>query len=186
MSNSLEFDAVLDEMRELRSRKNEDYGDGFYKAYDEFGFAGIAMDLGRKYDRIKTFAKKKVLLVSDETVEDTLKDLAIMSINALLWFRTPSKKPSLIQAATSCQGELEYFKERACCDPANRWGHTASCPREQIKSAVDAIKLAYRKHHLGDESVGWEELSDFLHNTMCNILGDEEYNEWVEETRRKE
>jgi len=22
---------------------------------------------------------------------------------------------------------LEYYKERACCDPSNEWGHTDNC-----------------------------------------------------------
>jgi hypothetical protein len=27
---------------------------------------------------------------------------------------------------------------------------------------LDAVKLAYRKHHLNDDSIGWDELSEML------------------------
>jgi hypothetical protein len=32
---------------------------------------------------------------------------------------------------------------------------------------LDAVKLAYRKHHMGDDSIGWEELSD---QTSANMM----------------
>ena len=42
-----------------------------------------------------------------------------------------------------------------------------------------ACKMAYRKHHLGDESIGWQELSEILHEALCNHLGDEGYQTWI-------
>lgn len=44
---------------------------------------------------------------------------------------------------------------------------------------LEAVKLAYRKHHLGDDTIGWNELSDTLLNALCNAMGDEAYLEWV-------
>lgn len=44
---------------------------------------------------------------------------------------------------------------------------------------LEALKLAYRKHCLGDDSIGWEELEKTLQNTLCNIMGDEEFINWL-------
>lgn len=48
---------------------------------------------------------------------------------------------------------------------------------------LDAVKCAYRKHHLGDDSIGWGELSSTLLNALCNYLGDEGFQEWLRKVR---
>jgi hypothetical protein len=45
---------------------------------------------------------------------------------------------------------------------------------------LDVIKLVYRKHYLNDDSVGWEELSTILHNSICNALGDDAFIKWLQ------
>ena len=45
---------------------------------------------------------------------------------------------------------------------------------------LDACKMAYRKHHLNDESIGREELGIHLLNTICDVIGDDEYAKWLE------
>jgi len=49
---------------------------------------------------------------------------------------------------------------------------------------LNAVKLAYRKHHLDDRSVGWEELSDALFNTLCDAMGDIGFDEWLKKQRK--
>lgn len=44
---------------------------------------------------------------------------------------------------------------------------------------VEAVKLAYRKHWLGDGSIGWDELGEKLHDALCNAMGDEEFVKWT-------
>ena len=48
-----------------------------------------------------------------------------------------------------------------------------------MTSLLDAVKLAYRKHHLGDESIGWDELSGCLLDALCNEMGDNGFQEWL-------
>jgi hypothetical protein len=43
---------------------------------------------------------------------------------------------------------------------------------------LDAVKLAYRKHHLDDDSVGWDELSSILLDALCEALGDDGFIKW--------
>jgi hypothetical protein len=45
---------------------------------------------------------------------------------------------------------------------------------------LDTVKLVYMKHCLNDPEIGWEELSDKLLNTLCNVMGDKGYQEWLE------
>lgn len=42
-----------------------------------------------------------------------------------------------------------------------------------------ACKMAYRKHHLNDDSIGWNELSDILQEALCNAMGDSEFILWL-------
>jgi len=48
-----------------------------------------------------------------------------------------------------------------------------------IMKMIDALKMAYRKYCLNDESIGWDELSDCLLAALCNELGDDEYQKWI-------
>lgn len=57
---------------------------------------------------------------------------------------------------------------------------TMARSREKLTSAV---KLAYRKHHMNDNSVGWDELSTALHDALCALcyaLGDGGFCKWVD------
>lgn len=44
---------------------------------------------------------------------------------------------------------------------------------------LEAAKLAYRKHHLGDDSIGWDELSEALQNALCEAMGDRAFVAWT-------
>lgn len=46
-----------------------------------------------------------------------------------------------------------------------------------------ALQMAYRKHHLGDDSIGWDELSEKLLDTLCNVMGAAEFVAWLEEVK---
>jgi hypothetical protein len=53
---------------------------------------GVVVRLGDKYSRLCNFAKKGKFEVKDESVEDTLKDLAVYGILALILYREGSLK----------------------------------------------------------------------------------------------
>jgi hypothetical protein len=50
----------------------------------------------------------------------------------------------------------------------------------KLQRALEALKLAYRKHRCDDESIGWNELGDKLCNALCEIMGDKEFVKWSE------
>ena len=45
---------------------------------------------------------------------------------------------------------------------------------------VFACQMAYRKHCLNDESVGWDQLSDILKESLCNAMGDDGFLIWLD------
>lgn len=49
---------------------------------------------------------------------------------------------------------------------------------------LSTIKLCYRKHCLIDSTIGWVELNDILLNTLCNILGDQGYQNWLKDAHK--
>lgn len=51
---------------------------------------------------------------------------------------------------------------------------------EARDSLLNACKIAYRKHHLHDDSIGWNELSEVLLDALCNSMGNDEYLKWVD------
>ena len=66
--------------------KNKDYGNSFDKLFDEYGEPVIAIRIGDKYSRLKSLIKNEKREVSDESLVDTLMDLAgyaILSIRKL-------------------------------------------------------------------------------------------------------
>jgi len=84
------FDQVVAQMRDTLVKKNADYSgdvaDTFanFKMVEHFGAASVEQGfftrLTDKFSRIASFIKKGILHVKDETVKDTLLDLAIYCI----------------------------------------------------------------------------------------------------------
>ena len=46
---------------------------------------------------------------------------------------------------------------------------------------LDALQMAYRKHHLDDPSIGWDELSDRLGDVLSNVMSPETFVQWLQE-----
>lgn len=87
------FKKITEEMVSLQEKKNRDYGGAFEKSCDEFGITTAAIRLGDKYNRFKSLIRKDAL-VEDESIEDTLIDMAAYAIMTVSWLR---KKNANIQ-----------------------------------------------------------------------------------------
>jgi anti-sigma28 factor (negative regulator of flagellin synthesis) len=92
---------LTDKMREITIRKNADYatsGDAFsnFKLVQQFGVAsaeqGFFTRMTDKMSRIASFIEKGELQVKDESVEDTLLDLANYSLLLIGYLRNVDKK----------------------------------------------------------------------------------------------
>lgn len=76
------FGEIVDFMKATYEAKNADYGDSFHEGFVRIGPAYAVGRLLDKYSRIENLLLKQnnVALVKDETVLDTLSDLAVYSI----------------------------------------------------------------------------------------------------------
>lgn len=76
--------ALCDELNELYARKNHDYGDSFHQTFVEEGLAMSRIRLGDKFSRFKTLSRDPERKVNDESIRDTLIDLANYAIMTVL------------------------------------------------------------------------------------------------------
>lgn len=67
---------LCQEIHELYVQKNRDYGDSFHQTFVEEGMAMPRIRLGDKFGRFKTLTQTNIQYVKDESVRDTLMDLA--------------------------------------------------------------------------------------------------------------
>lgn len=72
------------ELNELYERKNKDYGDSFHISYLEEGMAMARIRLTDKLNRFKTLTKTNSQEVKDESIRDTLVDLANYAIMTVM------------------------------------------------------------------------------------------------------
>lgn len=71
---------VCEEINDLYARKNHDYGDSFHQTFVEEGMAMARIRLGDKFNRFKTLSWGGEQKVNDESIRDTLIDLANYAI----------------------------------------------------------------------------------------------------------
>ncbi len=86
-----DFEGICKELAELHARKNAAYGDSFARTFERFGIAAPTVRMMDKVNRLGTFATSAFPL-DDESVEDTLKDLAAYAIMTLAIWRGCDKK----------------------------------------------------------------------------------------------
>ena len=75
---------ICEQLTDLYARKNHDYGDSFHLSYIEEGMAMPRIRLGDKFNRFKTLSRNVEICVDDESVKDTLIDLANYAIMTLI------------------------------------------------------------------------------------------------------
>lgn len=83
------FRTLLDRMETIVGEKNADYADNNdpFANFREFGELGFLVRMSDKWKRIRNLLKPEATkpIVKDETVEDTLLDLAIYCLLLLCW-----------------------------------------------------------------------------------------------------
>lgn len=77
------FREITDYMYQIYERKNADYGDSFSKTFDEFGLTASAIRINDKNERFKRLIKQEAQ-VKDESIEDTLLDMANYIVMTLM------------------------------------------------------------------------------------------------------
>jgi hypothetical protein len=63
-------------LNDLYIRKNNAYGDSFHELYKDLGIISAVTQITHKYNRLKTLAKDHTIDINDESIIDTLLDMA--------------------------------------------------------------------------------------------------------------
>lgn len=98
------FKNITSKMAETYEKKNHDYGDSFDKSLDKFGLLASVVRMGDKMNRIESLINKSIQnpaypsvsvkdvnLVKDESIKDTLLDLANYAIMTVMWMDNQKK-----------------------------------------------------------------------------------------------
>ena len=76
---------LCEELHKLYEKKNHDYGDSFHISFVEEGMAMPRIRLSDKLNRFKTLSRpSEDQMVSDESIRDTLIDLANYAIMTIV------------------------------------------------------------------------------------------------------
>ena len=86
------FSKIVTDMTELYAKKNHDYGNSFDEGCDKIG---VGYPLGRlldKMNRLIACMGKEDTMQVNESIEDTLKDLACYSVMTLSYLKRKNNK----------------------------------------------------------------------------------------------
>ena len=70
------IDFLTDKLNATLKNKNHDYGDSYSKSVDEYGNVVMVIRISDKLSRLNQLLKDDDRKVSDESIDDTLLDLA--------------------------------------------------------------------------------------------------------------
>lgn len=83
MNNAQHHQMICDRLNNIYRRKNHDYGDSFSKQFEEYGITSSVIRIEDKFLRLKKLSKN-IARVKDESIEDTLLDLANYAIMTVM------------------------------------------------------------------------------------------------------
>lgn len=89
--NVQQFINITTSMAKTYAAKNHDYGNSFEQSLDKFGIVASIVRMGDKMNRIESLSKKEAE-VKDESIKDTLLDLANYAIMTVMWMNKKEQK----------------------------------------------------------------------------------------------
>ena len=85
------FMDITTNMAKTYAAKNHDYGNSFEQSCDKFGIIASVVRLGDKMNRIESLTTKEAE-IKEESIKDTLLDLATYSVMTLMWLNKVNKE----------------------------------------------------------------------------------------------
>lgn len=89
-ASAVAFKEIAKGMIETFIRKNHDYGNSFDKSLDKFGLVASIIRMGDKMNRIESLIHTSAK-VKDESMRDTLLDLANYAVMTVMWMDNQKK-----------------------------------------------------------------------------------------------
>ena len=88
--NGRSFESICCELMALHENKNKDYGGAFDKSMYKYGVVALLIRLNDKFERLESLFRNGKAEVTDESFEDTLRDIACYAIMGLEYlYNTP-------------------------------------------------------------------------------------------------
>lgn len=84
-NNIQAFKDIVTNMSNIYEAKNHDYGDSFFDSLDDEGIVAARVRLSDKWNRFKVLSKGADIKVKDESIKDTLLDMANYCVMTLIW-----------------------------------------------------------------------------------------------------
>lgn len=88
--NVQQFMDITTNMAKTYAAKNHDYGNSFEQSCNKFGIIAAIVRMSDKMNRLESLAVKRAE-VKDESIKDTLLDLASYSVITFMWLDKTSK-----------------------------------------------------------------------------------------------
>lgn len=114
---------ICTELTSLYERKNHDYGDSFGKSFAEYGMAMPCIRLEDKLNRLKALTRSGDQQVNDESIDDTLMDLANYAIMTIVERRMAdgddgelTLKKAVKECCDTCRHRFALKYEDPCCN----------------------------------------------------------------------
>ena len=89
--NVQSFMDITTNMAKTYAAKNHDYGNSFEQSCNKFGIIAAIVRMGDKMNRLESLAVKKAE-VKDESIKDTLLDMANYAIMTVMWLNQQPKE----------------------------------------------------------------------------------------------
>lgn len=137
------FESICNELVALQKAKNADYGDSFSQSVKEFGLTAALIPITNKVNRLKQLINSDSAEVKNESINDTLKDLACYAIMTLSEIEKPD---------TTMDVNLEIAKSRM----------------KNLKEYFDREEVKVKCDNLKDEVI-IEKQTDSICNIFSNI-----------------
>lgn len=90
-SNVQQFMDITTDMTKTYAAKNHDYGNSFEQSCNKFGIIAAVVRMGDKMNRLESLVVKRAE-VKDESIKDTLLDLANYAIMTVMWLNQQPKE----------------------------------------------------------------------------------------------
>ena len=120
------LEKLMTEMLEIYKAKNKDYGDSFSESFEEFGLIAPVVRMNDKMNRIKSLTRSGDRQVQDESLRDSLMDLANYALMTVV---------ELDKEVEGEDGEL-YF----ALEPKNKFSNNGFTVTGKMEDLGDAIK----------------------------------------------
>ena len=109
------LEKLMVEMLGIYKAKNKDYGDSFSESFEEFGLIAPVVRMNDKMNRIKSLTQSEGRQVKDESLRDSLVDLANYAMMTVVeldqqvedW-GTIERPDALEKAIRDCLRESDY------------------------------------------------------------------------------